>query len=120
MAAPTSVSTWANDQGATKRGPPIPTDAEALCIFSRANIIQKKQIKNKIQNKMNTTAPQWAKAYQAAQTYKDLYGIVQGQRMAETLAHVCFTADLRILCGMIYLILKMEETLESNPKFIQS
>jgi len=69
---------------------------------------------------MNTTAPQWERAYRAAETYKNLYGIVQGQRMAEMLANVCWTEDLRIFCGMIYLILKMEETLESNPKFIQS
>lgn len=67
---------------------------------------------------MTTNLQQWAKAYQWADNMKKQYTPQQCQDYAEHLAKNCLTADMRILYAMVFLIMKMEESLDGNPEFI--
>lgn len=66
---------------------------------------------------MKTNFEQWQKAHEWAGKMIEQYTMEQCQQYAEHLAQDCWTAEMRILYGMVFLILKMEESLTDNPLF---
>ena len=67
---------------------------------------------------MKTNFEQWQKAHAFAGKMVEQYTPEQSLYYAENLAQNCHTAEMRILYGMVFLILKMEESLADNPLFI--
>lgn len=113
-----SVCIWQNKSGPRFRGPPYPQyaslGAPALLQGKHKIIFKKKQTKIK----MKTNLEQWAMAHVYAGKMIEQYTPEQSLDYAENLAQNCHTSEMRILYGMVFLILKMEESLTDNPLFI--
>lgn len=67
---------------------------------------------------MKTNLKQWQKAHEWAAEMIERYTPEQALSYSESLAQNCHTAEMRIFYGMVFLILKMEESLADNPLFI--